>query len=98
MKYLLLTTLLSTAAFCAQAKPKYYYKCWVTLTDGTDLISYQELKTKGKHHNAKKELIRFGKVGSYKGLVAVQEVHECVEASKAFTSYAAKELEKHTLR
>ena len=86
------------AAFSAQAERQYEYKCWVTLANGSEVISFQKLDTKRQHSKAKNLLLKEKKVYTNKGVRALKQVHECVELQQSFIHMKARELDKITIR
>ena len=86
------------AAFSAQAEREYEYKCWVTLADGTELISFQKLDTKSQHSLAKRSLMKKGEVQTRHGGKSLKQVHECVELQRDFIDLKARALDNVTTR
>lgn len=85
-------------AFSASAERKYEYKCWVTLANGDEVISFQKLDTHRQHSKAKSLLLKEKMVQTKKGPRVVKAVHECVELHKSFIQMKARELDKVTTR
>lgn len=85
-------------AFSAHAERKYEYKCWVTLTNGEQVISFQKLSPKNSNSRAKLLVEKKSRVSTPKGMKSVTTVHECVKLNQQFITPEAKALDEKTPR
>lgn len=74
------------------------YKCWVTLQNDRDVISFHRLATHGNSQLASHLVKKQGKVLTIAGERPLKTVHECVGLYREFVSQPAQELDKKTVR
>ncbi|GGA70948.1 hypothetical protein GCM10011369_10800 [Neiella marina] len=98
IKNLLVLSVLLVVSAGVKAERTYEYKCWLTMSDGSEMIAMVRLDTKGNHGQARAKLARSKVVETAEGARDFKKVHECVELYKPFTSSKAQSLDQRSVR